>query len=126
MSYGSHYSGGSGGDSRYGDKSSYRGGSSSGYGGGSGGGYGGSGGGGGGGGSMGNLGQNLNKISWDLSKLPVFEKNFYLEHPAVSSRSPIVADKWRADVGITVVGHGIPKPCMTFEEASMPGRCSYP
>lgn len=29
-------------------------------------------------------------------------------------------DAWRASVGIVVQGEGIPKPVMTFEEASMP------
>ena len=30
------------------------------------------------------------------------------------------AEKWRKDNNITIVGRGIPKPCYTFEEASMP------
>jgi ATP-dependent RNA helicase DDX5/DBP2 len=69
---------------------------------------------------MGQLGQGLKSISWDLSKLPVFEKNFYIEHPAVSARSDASADQWRREKGITIMGRGIPKPCLTFEEASMP------
>ena len=120
------YGGGSrGGDDRYGDKSSYRGG------GGGGGQYGGGGGGGGfpsrfgssgsrGGDSMGQLGAGLRNITWDPSKLPVFEKNFYIEHPAVSSRPEIVSDDWRRSKEITVVGKGVPKPVFSFEEASMP------
>ena len=146
MSYG--YGGNSGrGDDRYGDSSSYRGGGggSGSYGSGRGGDsrYGssggdsryGSGGGGRGGdrygssgggdryGSSGggsNLGGGLRDIQWDISKLPVFEKNFYLEHPEVKKRSENEAEQWRRSVQITIVGKGIPKPVHTFEEASMP------
>ncbi|GMI24281.1 hypothetical protein TeGR_g13064, partial [Tetraparma gracilis] len=41
-------------------------------------------------------------------------------HPAVSGRSDEEANKWRESVGIVINGPGVPKPCMTFEEASMP------
>jgi ATP-dependent RNA helicase DDX5/DBP2 len=120
MSYGSY----SRGDDRYDDRSSYRGGYGGGdrHGGGGGGSrFGGGGGGGrGGGDSMGNLGAGLRSIQWDLSKLPVFEKNFYIEHPAVSQRSDSHAEEWRRSHSITVQGRGIPKPVLTFEEASMP------
>ena len=118
------------GDDRYGDKSSYRGGSGSGFGGGQ---YGGGGGGGyssvpqrfgssgaRGGDSMGQLGAGLRTINWDLSKLPVFEKNFYIEHPAVSSRTERTSDDWRRSKEIIVHGNGVPKPVFSFEEASMP------
>lgn len=140
-SYGREYDRGGGGGSRYGDSgdrygdggrggssfggsSSYgpSGGSSYGggvYGGGGGGdrdrgGYSGFGGGGGGfgGDAMGGLGNNLRNISWDLSALPVFEKNFYIEHPAVTRRSDREADDWRRDRGITVIGLGVPKVCI--------------
>jgi len=69
---------------------------------------------------MGNLGSGLGRIDWDLSKLPVFEKNFYHEHPDVQARAEHEASVWRKEVGITIVGEGVPKPCMSFEEASMP------
>jgi ATP-dependent RNA helicase DDX5/DBP2 len=100
------------------------------------GGGGGYGGGSGGGDRMGQLGANLDRIQWDLGRLAPFEKNFYIEHPEVSKRSSREADEWRREVGITVVGRGIPKvefhvffiflseillqPIRTFEEASMP------
>ena len=113
-----------GGDDRYGDKSSYRGGDGgrSQYGGdnsyssfpdrfGSS----------RGGDSMGQLGAGLRKIDWNLSKLPVFEKNFYIEHPDVTDRPERFADDWRRSKEIIVVGQGVPKPVLTFEEASMPG-----
>ena len=94
--------------------------SSGGYGGGGGGGgvHGGGGRGGGGGGGF--LGAGLGRISWDLSRLPLFEKNFYVEHPAVRSRSEASAEIWRKEKGITIIGNGVPKPVFTFEEASMP------
>ena len=104
---------GGGGHNRYDDRSGYRNG---------GGGYSG----GGGGGHYGRSddrgfggGGKLDKnIQWDLSKLPVFEKNFYIEHPAVSGRSemrlPTGAGKKNQ---YSRTWH--PKPVMTFEEASM-------
>ena len=75
-----------------------------------------------GGDAMGALGANLRNIHWDIGKLPVFEKNFYIEHPAVTRRSDGDAEMWRRSHGITVLGKGVPKPVMTFEEASMPGK----
>jgi ATP-dependent RNA helicase DDX5/DBP2 len=58
---------------------------------------------------MGSLGAGLRTIAWDLSKLPVFEKNFYIEHPDVTRRSEDDARDWRQRVGITVIGSGVPK-----------------
>jgi ATP-dependent RNA helicase DDX5/DBP2 len=52
--------------------------------------------------------------------MPVFEKNFYIEHPGVSARSEAQGDEWRRQNSISVIGHGIPKPVLSFEEASMP------
>lgn len=91
----SHYGNG-GRDDRYGDSSSYRQGENSfnrGH----------------MNGSSDNLGANLRSIHWDLSKLPVFEKNFYIEHPAVSARSDASAEEWRRDNEISIIGKGIPK-----------------
>jgi len=112
----SSYSGGGGG------YSSSRGGggfSSGGYGGSRGGGYGG--GGGYGNGGSGDLGANLDSnIQWDISKLPVFEKNFYYEHPDVTKRSPQEYEDWKRKHDITMNGKGVPKCVYTFEEASFP------
>jgi len=69
---------------------------------------------------MGNIGDKLRNIQWDISALPVFEKNFYIEHPAVTKRDDQSAEAWRSEQGITVIGRGVPKPVFTFDEASMP------
>ena len=108
----SSYGGGGGG---YGGSSSYSGGS--GYGGGS---YGGGMGGGGHGHGGSNLGNNLGNIDFAATQLVPFEKDFYIEHPAVTARPDSEAAAWRASRQIVVVGSGVPKPCLTFEEASMP------
>lgn len=97
----SHYGPTSGRDDRYSDRSSYRGGGppnryGSSYGSTS-------------NDPMNGIGANLKTISWDLAKLPVFEKNFYFEHPDVSGRSDLIAEQWRKSKNITVVGRGIPK-----------------
>lgn len=82
--------------------------------------------GGGGGGSGSNsfsnvgLGSGLSTIDFNNVDLPAFEKDFYIEHPDVSKRPDTEAEAWRASKQIVIVGQGIPKPCMTFEEASMP------
>jgi hypothetical protein len=87
-------------------------------GGGRGGGGGGYGGGGGGGGA---LGASLNaNIQWDLSKLAVFEKNFYMEHPHVTAMGEQEVVNLRKASDMTCIGDNIPKPVRTFEEASFP------
>jgi ATP-dependent RNA helicase DDX5/DBP2 len=55
------------------------------------------------------IGSNLHTLNWDLSKLPIFEKNFYLEHPAVTARSDTFSEEWRRSKDITVIGRGLPK-----------------
>ena len=72
------------------------------------------------GGQGGGLGAGLRHIEWDLSQLPVFEKNFYIEHPEVSKRSAAEAEAWRGKKQVSIEGRGVPKPVYTFEEASMP------
>jgi hypothetical protein len=70
----SHYGGG-GGD-RYGDKSGQRGGFDSmpqNF-----------------GAARGALGSGLRTINWDLSRLPKFEKNFYIEHPGTYKSAQIM------------------------------------
>ena len=47
-------------------------------------------------------------------------QNFYIEHPQVSKRTDHETSAWRQSCQIVIHGEGIPKPAMTFEEASMP------
>ncbi len=80
--------------------------------GGGGGGFGdiyGGGGGGGGGGSYGfggerngSLGSGLRNLNWKDANLPVFEKNFYIEHPDVTKRSEQDAQNWRRNNNIII------------------------
>ena len=69
---------------------------------------------------MGGMGSGLQKIDFSVEQLTPFTKNFYIEHPAVTARPDSEAEAWRKDHGISIVGEGIPKPTLTFEEASMP------
>jgi ATP-dependent RNA helicase DDX5/DBP2 len=48
-------------------------------------------------------------IQWDQDKMAVFEKNFYMEHPAVTSRSEEESEAFRQEKQMTIVGQGIPK-----------------
>jgi ATP-dependent RNA helicase DDX5/DBP2 len=70
---------------------------------------------------MSSLGNNLAKPTFDLDKLPKFEKNFYKEHPNVAARSDADVKAFRAEHSMTVIGKDIPKPVETFEEAGFPG-----
>ena len=118
----SYYSGGGGGGGSYGGG---YGGPGGGFGGSGAGGYGsnpygGGGMGGGGGFGAGGLGSSLNQIDFAKQDLVPFEKDFYIEHPDVTKRPEAEAEAWRASKQIVVLGDGVPKPCMTFDEASMP------
>merc|ERR1719291_1157619 len=67
------------------------------------------------------MGSNLRNINWNDVSLVKFEKDFYQEHPAVSSLSEYEADEIRSSKNITIVdGPNCPKPVRTFEEASFP------
>ena len=57
----------------------------------------------------------------DFSNLPAFEKNFYVEHPAVAARTIEEVAAYRQQREIHVEGTGVPKPVATFDEASFPG-----
>jgi len=102
----------------------YSGGAQSGGGGGYGGGGGGYGGadgyGGGGPRGMDGAGANLQNVDFAKEQLVLFEKDFYIEHPDVSKRSEAEAEAWRTSKQIVVLGQGVPKPVLTFDEASMP------
>lgn len=122
---GGGYGGGGGGYGAPGGRGGYGGGGGGQYGGGGGGQYGGGGGygGGQGGDSYGggsNLGAGLSNIDFSKSELVPVEFNFYIEHPDVSKRAEQEADSWRASKQIVVRGDDVPKPVLTFEEASMP------
>uniref|UniRef100_A0A061S6D8 RNA helicase n=1 Tax=Tetraselmis sp. GSL018 TaxID=582737 RepID=A0A061S6D8_9CHLO len=106
MSYGGYY----GHDSRYGDSGSYRQSYAPSY---------------PAGGSYGSFGHRDELDSMqlprpDFNNLPKFEKNFYLEHPAVTARSDQEVAAYRRSREITVTGEGVPKPVTNFEEASFP------
>lgn len=62
----------------------------------------------------------MHNIDFSKTELARFEKDFYIEHPDVSKRTEEEANAWRASKQIVVVGRDVPKPCFTFEEASMP------
>lgn len=74
----------------------------------------------GGGFSNSNLGNGLQNIDFSKTELVEFEKDFYIEHPDVTKRPDSEANAWRASKQMVIEGEGVPKPCMSFEEASMP------
>lgn len=66
----------------------------------------------------------LDKVSLpkqDFGNLVPFEKNFYVESPAIRSMTETEVRMYRARRDITVEGHDVPKPIRMFEEANFPG-----
>lgn len=104
---------------------SYNGYSSSSYGGGGGYGGGSRGYGGGGGGFRGGRnsndpGSSLRTPDWSRIELPEFQKDFYIEDPAVTNRSPADVEAFRRANEMTIFGDQVPRPVSTFEEAGFP------
>ncbi|OMJ15653.1 ATP-dependent RNA helicase dbp2 [Smittium culicis] len=65
-------------------------------------------------------GNKLEAQEIDISKLPAFEKNFYVEHPNISSRSEEEVKQYRDSHEMTLMGNGIPRPITSFDEAGFP------
>ncbi|XP_026733716.1 ATP-dependent RNA helicase dbp2-like isoform X2 [Trichoplusia ni] len=65
-------------------------------------------------------GGNLRKIRWDTITLTPFQKNFYVPHPNVQSRSQAEIEAYRSQNQITVKGRDVPAPSMYFEEGGFP------
>lgn len=55
---------------------------------------------------------------WD--KLEPFEKNFYVVHANIATRSPEDVETFRNSLEITVSGNGCPAPIQSFEETNFP------
>lgn len=56
----------------------------------------------------------------DLDGLTPFEKNFYVESPAVAKMSESEVEEYRTRREITVEGRDVPKPVKTFSDARFP------
>ncbi|KAL5186334.1 DEAD-box ATP-dependent RNA helicase 30 [Glycine soja] len=59
----------------------------------------------------------------DFKNLVPFEKNFYVECPAVRAMSEQEVLHYRASREITVQGNDVPKPVRMFHEANFPDYC---
>jgi len=57
---------------------------------------------------------------WDMTTLPKFEKNFYVEHHLVVNRSPVEVQNFLDTHKITISAGKAPKPILTFKEGSFP------
>ncbi|KAJ1960753.1 ATP-dependent RNA helicase dbp2, partial [Dispira parvispora] len=55
---------------------------------------------------------------WEKTELVPFKKNFYVEHPDVTARSMQEVEEYRRQHEMTIVGHDVPKPIKTFQEAN--------
>lgn len=69
---------------------------------------------------MSSLGSTLKKQNWDMSTLSVFEKNFYIENPAVSARSEREIQEYRKQHAMSISGPNVPRPITGFLEAGFP------
>jgi ATP-dependent RNA helicase DDX5/DBP2 len=66
------------------------------------------------------LGSNLFRPDWSKETLQPFEKNFYMEHPDVTSRSEKEIEDYRKKHEMLCFGTSIPRPVFSFAEASFP------
>jgi len=69
------------------------------------------------------LGRNLKDISkedWKKWDLPVFQKNFYKEHPQVAALSPEEVQSITERLEIRMEGEDAPRPILTFEQGGFP------
>ncbi|GAB2221252.1 hypothetical protein Drorol1_Dr00012425 [Drosera rotundifolia] len=112
------YGGGGGGGGDFG----YRVGNRGGVGGGRGRGFGGGGGGRGFGGRSRDDLDNISLPKQDFVGVVPFEKNFYVESPAVQAMSDQEVAIYRVKRDITVQGNDVPKPVRMFHEAGFPGH----
>lgn len=58
----------------------------------------------------------------DLDGLTPFEKNFYVESPAVAAMTDAEVEEYRKLREITVEGRDIPKPVKSFRDVGFPGK----
>lgn len=58
----------------------------------------------------------------DLDGLTPFEKNFYVESPAVAAMTEAEVEEYRKLREITVEGRDIPKPVKSFRDVGFPGK----
>lgn len=65
------------------------------------------------------------KRNLSLDGLPHFEKNFYIESPAVRAMTDAEVNEYRQQREITVEGRDIPKPVKTFQDAGFPGISAF-
>jgi len=75
----------------------------------------------GGGGGGGGFKQELPPVDWSRIDLPVFQKNFYREHPSITAMTEEQVALWRKSVEMHVTGRNIPRPVTGFKEANFPG-----
>ncbi|CAI0446297.1 unnamed protein product [Linum tenue] len=75
-----------------------------------------------GGSSRGDL-DNIALPNQEFGNLVPFEKNFYIECPAVRAMSEQDVMMYRSRRDITVEGHDVPKPIRMFQDANFPDYC---
>ena len=67
------------------------------------------------------LGSRLQATDWASVELQAFQKNFYVQHDAVTRRSEAEVEAYRRQHQMTVLGNMVPRPVENFEEAGFPG-----
>lgn len=62
----------------------------------------------------------LKKPNWDMTSLPLIQKDLYIPHSNVLNRTPDEISKYHAGKEITVKGNNTPSPIQAFEESNFP------
>ncbi|XP_067141564.1 probable ATP-dependent RNA helicase DDX5 isoform X2 [Centruroides vittatus] len=65
-------------------------------------------------------GMKLEKPNWNDVVLQPIEKNFYIEHPNIATKTLEEIEQYRKEMNMTLEGKNIPKPITSFQEANFP------
>jgi len=63
----------------------------------------------------------IKKLTWDMSSLVPFEKNFYNPTSVILDRSMEEVEAFREKMEITITGKNVPKPIQNFSDYELPG-----
>ncbi|XP_065826207.1 probable ATP-dependent RNA helicase DDX5 [Oscarella lobularis] len=66
------------------------------------------------------VGSRLRTPRWDVTRLPSFKKDFYVEHATVQSRSERDVQAFLREKQITINGQNCPRAVFSFDEANFP------
>lgn len=70
-------------------------------------------------------GSQLQPVDWTRIDLKEMKKDVYVENPSAANRNEIEIDEWMSENEILLKGNEIPKPILSFAEATFPGSSIF-